>query len=207
VTGYDGYDNYGEYAEAPSYDPAPPVHVGAHAAGGNDIEALIHLAIDIVNQAKPLPMSTSIRISRDELLDVLESALRVLPEEIREARWALRDREELMAAEMRKADQLREQVRAEAARMVDKTEIVRQARIRADQIIVEAEERARKLINEYEDFCDHKLGEMEIFLDRTTRMVQSGRERLRPNIVPPLAPPPGEDGGEGAASFFDQDVH
>ena len=207
MTGYDGYDSAGEfadYANNANYEPAPTVNVGHHAAG-NDIEALIRLAIDIVQQAKPLPMSTSIRISRDEMLDVLESALQVLPEEIREARWALRDREELMAAEMRKADQLREQVRAEAARMVDKTEIVRQARLRAEAIIAESEERARKLINEYEDFCDHKLGEMEIFLERTTRMVQSGRDRLRPNLVPPLANPGGE--GDGGASFFDQDVH
>jgi len=204
MTGYDGYEPVGEYGEYPTYDQAPAVHVGHHAAG-NDIEALIRLAIDIIQQAKPLPMSTSIRISRDEMLDVLESALQVLPEEIREARWALRDREELMAAEMRKADQLREQVRAEAARMVDKTEIVRQARLRAEQIIAESEERARKLINEYEDFCDHKLGEMEIFLERTTRMVQSGRDRLRPNLVPPLAPAAGDT--DGGASFFDQDVH
>jgi hypothetical protein len=205
MTGPEGHESYGEFGEYPAYEqPAATSTVGAHAAG-NDIEALLHLAIDIVQQAKPLPMSTSIRISRDEMLDVLESALRVLPEEIREARWALRDREELMAAEMRKADQLREQVRAEAARMVDKTEIVRQAKVRGEEILAEAEERARKLINEYEDFCDHKLGEMEIFLDRTTRMVKSGRERLRPNLVPPLATPP--ESGDGGASFFDQDVH
>jgi hypothetical protein len=205
MSGYEGYENYGDFGEYPAYEQSAATStVGAHAAG-NDIEALLHLAIDIIQQAKPLPMSTSIRISRDEMLDVLESALRVLPEEIREARWALRDREELMAAEMRKADQLREQVRAEAARMVDKTEIVRAAKVRAEEILAEAEERARKLINEYEDFCDHKLGEMEIFLDRTTRMVKSGRERLRPNLVPPLAAPP--DGGDGGASFFDQDAH
>jgi hypothetical protein len=202
VTGYDGYESYAEYGEFPAYEQGAQPSVGAHTAG-HDIEALIQLALDIVQQAKPLPMSTSIRINRDEILDVLESALRALPEEIREARWALRDREELMAAEMRKADQLRDQVRAEAARMVDKTEIVRQANVRAAAIVADADERARKLINEYEDFCDHKLGEMEIFLDRTMRMVQSGRERLRPNLVPPLAAPVDGDGG---ASFFDQDA-
>jgi len=43
-----------------------------------------------------------------------------------------------MAAEVQKAEQLMNQVRAEAARMVDKTEIVRQSRLKAEQIIADA---------------------------------------------------------------------
>jgi hypothetical protein len=201
------YDDYGQG------DPGPPA-VGAHV--NNDLEALLQLAIEIVQQAKGMPLSASVLVSREELLDVLETALHNLPEEVREARWALRDREELMAAEIRKAEQLMDRVRAEAARMVDKTEIVRHARVAADRIVAEAQERARTLINEAEDFCDQKLGGMEIVLDRLTKTVKSGRERLRPSVgaapalTPPAAPAPRpvEDSYEtGGESFFDQDAN
>jgi hypothetical protein len=186
----------------------------------NDIESLLHLAIEIVNQAKTMPLSASILLSRDEMLDILERALAVLPEEVREARWALRDRDELMAAEMRKAEQLMDRVRVEAARMVDKTEIVRQARVSAEHIVSDAQERARTLINEAEDFCDQKLAGMAIVLDRLTRTVDTGRERLRPTMSVAPAPAPSalypvDAGGEqfendnvesDESSFFDQDA-
>ena len=199
MTGYDGYDDSNS-------GPAP---VGHHVA--NDLEALLRLAIEIVQQAKSMPLSASVLVSRDELLDVLETAVHNMPEEIREARWALRDREELMAAEIRKAEQLMDRVRAEAARMVDKTEIVRNARVGAERIVADAEERARSLINEAEDFCDQKLGGMEIVLDRLTKTVKSGRERLRPTVSAAAIEARGEPGldeglGEtGEGSFFNQD--
>jgi cell division septum initiation protein DivIVA len=183
MTGYDGYDNFDGYDEAPVGQLR---QVGAHAS--HDIETWLRMAIDMVQQAKSMPLSASVLVSREELLDILETAIHQMPEEIREARWALRDREELMAAEIRKAEQLMDRVRAEAARMVDKTEIVRHARVAADKIISDAEERARTLINEAEDFCDQKLGGMEIVLDRLTKTVKSGRERLRPSAAVPLAP-------------------
>lgn len=172
--------------------------IGAH--GARDIESLLSLAVDLVNQAKSMPLSASVLVSREELLEILETARQNIPEEVREARWALRDREELMAGEIRKAEQLMDQVRAEAARMVDKTEIVRNARVAADRIIAEAEERARTLVNEAEDFCDQKLGGMEIVLDRLAKTVKSGRERLRPSVA--AVETARESGGE---SFFDQD--
>ncbi len=118
-------------------------------------------------------------------MGLLEQALHSLPDEIREARWALRDREELMAAEVQKAQQLMDQVRAEAARMVDKTEIVRQSRLKA-----EADHRRRprpgaaQMINQSEDFIDGKLGGFEIVLERLLKTAHSGRERLSAQGLP-----------------------
>jgi hypothetical protein len=190
MTGYDGYDNFDTFDEVPFSSVAP---IGAHAS--RDLESWLRMAIELVQQAKSMPLSASVLVSRDELLDILETAIHQIPEEIREARWALRDREELMVAEIRKAEQLMDRVRAEAARMVDKTEIVRNARVAGDKIIGDAEERARTLINEAEDFCDQKLGGMEIVLDRLAKTVKSGRERLRPSVsnfvpTPDVAPAP-----------------
>ena len=134
MTSFDGYDNPEEFIE-PS---------GRHAR--RDIESDLRELIELVSNAKQMPLSNSALVPREDVLGLLEQALRSLPEEIREARWALRDREELMAAETQKAQQLMDQVRAEAARMVDKTEIVRQSRLRAEQIIAEAQAQVAELL-------------------------------------------------------------
>jgi hypothetical protein len=77
-----------------------------------------------------------------------------------------------------------DQVRAEAARMVDKTEIVRQSRLVSQQIIAEAHTQARQMINQSEDFIDGKLASFEIVLERLLKTARSGRERLSAQGLP-----------------------
>ncbi len=205
---YDPYTEEVPFAE--DFRPRP----------ARDLETELREVIELIATAKQMPLSNSALIPRDEVLGRLEDALRVLPEEVREARWALRDREELMSAEMAKAQQLMDQVRAEAARMVDRTEIVRQSRLKADQIVADARAEARQLINQAEDFIDAKLGGFEIVLERLMKTAHSGRERLSAQVAPasvtgaeappddflaPAPEPPAPSGG-GDDSFFDQDA-
>lgn len=213
MTSFDGYDNE-------EFDDGGARHVR------RDIEADLRDLMELVANAKQMPLSNSTLVSRDEIMGLLEQALRSLPEEIREARWALRDREELMSAEVQKAQQLMDQVRAEAARMVDKTEIVRQSRLKAEQIVADAHTQARQMINQSEDFIDGKLGGFEIVLERLLKTARSGRERLsaqglptsmineeKPSDdflspAPPAAPAPLQQQAEDdvpESPFFDQD--
>jgi hypothetical protein len=209
MTVFDGYENPDEFGETS----------GRHSR--RDIETDLQELIELILGAKQMPLSNSALIPRDDVLGLLEQALHSLPEEIREARWALRDREELMAAEVQKAQQLMDQVRAEAARMVDKTEIVRQSRLTAQQIIAEAHTQARQMINQSEDFIDGKLGNFEIVLERLLKTARSGRERLstqglptslieeEPPIVHSASAPSEyeETPTFSETSFFDQDAY
>ncbi len=184
-----------------------------HAAHELDAEALVHQVMDIVNAAKAMPLSASVLVSREEVLDLLSAILERLPDELREARWLLREREEFLADRAREAEGLMEEVRVQAERMVSRSEVVRQANLVAQRILDDANEEARRLRHEAEDYCDQKLAGMEIVLERIMRTVQSGREKLQ--AVTPAAPVPpgplpngGASGEEGAADdgFFDQDL-
>ncbi len=168
-------------------------------------EALVRRAIDVVSGAKAMPLSASVLVSREELLDVLQAALDRLPDELRQARWLLREKEEFLADRAREAEALMADVRAQAEHMVSRSEMVRQANLVAQRILDDANEEARRLRHEAEDYCDQKLAGMEIVLDRITRTVRAGREKLQATVsaAPPVqaASPEGEEPG-----FFDQDL-
>ncbi len=91
---------------------------------------------------------------------------------------------------------LLEDVRAQAERMVQRTEIVRQANQVAQRILDDAREEARRLRHEAEDYCDQKLASFEIVLDRTIKTVQAGREKLQ--VTPPPLPEDSDAPGVGA---------
>lgn len=178
-----------------------------------DSETLLRRVIEIVNNAKPMPLSTTVRVEKDEVRELLEDALNRLPEELKRARWMMKEREEFLAKAQRDADEILEAARVRAERMVQRTDIVREANQLARRTVEEAKDDARRLRNEADDYCDQKLAAFEIVLERTTKTVQAGREKLRA-----AAPQQrdgelgfGPDGGALGASegmddaFFDQD--
>lgn len=180
------------------------------AAPRGGAEGLIQRSIDVVGSAKAMPLSASVLVSREELVDLLTAALEQLPDELRQARWLLREREEFMADRTREADALMEEVRVQAERMVSRTEIVRQANQVAQRILDDANEESRRMRHEAEDYCDQKLAGMEIVLERIMRTVQAGREKLQataPPIADPTAAAPAEAADPGDTDgFFDQDL-
>jgi F0F1-type ATP synthase membrane subunit b/b' len=148
-------------------------------AGEHESVALIRRAIELIVGAKPLPLSTSVRIEPDEVCELLEDALERLPEELRQARWLLKEREEFLEKTQRDGDQIVEEARARAEAMVSRQAIVRQAKTTAEQLRDHAEEDARRKKHEAEDWCDQHLARFEIVLERTAKTVAAGREKLR----------------------------
>jgi vacuolar-type H+-ATPase subunit H len=191
------------FVEDPFAEPPPAVEA--------DAQGLLRQAVDMVSTARAMPLSASVLVARDEVLELLQTALDRFPDELRQARWLLRERDEFLATRQREADNLLEEVRAQAERMVQRTEIVRQANHVAQRILDDAREEARRLRHEAEDFCDQKLASFEIVLDRTLKTVQAGREKLQatPPPLPDDTGAPGasdeSDGAEGELGFFDQD--
>ncbi len=167
---------------------------GRAGTGAESVEDLLRQAAELVATARRAPLSSSVLVPREELLEVIQRALDCLPDELRQARWLLRERQEFMEQRQREADALLDQVRAQAERMVQRTEIARQADLMAKRLVAEAREEARRLRHETEDFCDQRLAKFEIVLDRTMRTVRAGRERLA------SAQEPRDAGGAGPAA-------
>ena len=156
------------YANTNDYDDIDDEYPDPGAPGGyvGDAETLLRRAIDIVATAPTMPLSSSPRIDRDEIIELLEESLHRLPDELRQARWMLKERQEFVAKTRREADELLEAARVRAERMVQRTEVVRAAEQRARQVMETAEADSRRLKHETEDFLDQRLGSFEILLDK-----------------------------------------
>lgn len=158
-----------------------------------DLAARIHELEQLVAQARGVPLSSSVMINRDEVLELIKGMQEALPEEIKQARWVVKDREELLAKARREAEEIVERGREEQARLVGEQEVVRESRREGERIVEEAREQARQMRMEAEDYVDAKLASFEITLNqarehlerigeqvgRTIEQVERGRQRLR----------------------------
>jgi hypothetical protein len=182
------------------FDASSPYHAA-------EAEALLARVIEIVENARPMPLSASSMINKEEVLDLLDEAIARLPDELRAARWLLKERDEFLAKVRREGDEILEQARSQAERMVQRTEVVKAAEQRARQIVEAAEAEARRMRHETEDFCDQKLASFEIVLERTIKMVGAGRAKLQ--AMPLLRDeglPEDDEEDDELLDLFDQDI-
>ena len=59
----------------------------------HDVELLLQRLRDMIDNAPNVALSSTPRISREETLDLLDEALDRFPEELRAARWLLKERD------------------------------------------------------------------------------------------------------------------
>ena len=143
------FDDYDDELIDDTFEQPAPVQ-----ARLGESEMILRQTIDIIVQAPSVPLSSSPRVNRDEIVELLQDALDRLPEEIRQARWMLKERQEFLDKTKREADEILGAARQQAERMVQRTEVVRAAEARARQVIDAADEETRRLKHEPEDFLD-----------------------------------------------------
>jgi len=159
---------------------------------------------DLVENARTMPMSASVLVNREDVLELVDEILAALPDELRHARWLLKERDDFLLQARREADEILASARNQVERMVERTEITREARRVAQRTIDDAQAQARRLRLECEDYIDQKLAEFEVVLDRTLQAVQQGRQRLQ--VTYAVAEEDDEDQyAAESAAFFDQD--
>jgi cell division septum initiation protein DivIVA len=183
----------------------------AQRTPGGDVEALLRRAHELVELARPAALSTQVKVDRDDLLDLLDQAIERLPDEVRAARWLMKDRDEFLARTQREADDILAAARGQAERMVQRSEVMKSAEAQSRRIVEAARAEAGRLRNECDDFCDQRLAQFETVLERTMGVVAAGRVKLRGPI------PDGDEHGEADEGdhesdddpdgpvFFDQD--
>lgn len=130
-------------------------------------------------EARPMPLSASVLVSREVLTQLVAEIRELLPEEIRQARWVLRERESLLEEADQTAQRLIADARQECLRLTGETEVMRTAEREARRVEREAGEQARSMRLEAEDYIDGQLARFELILSKTLKTVTTGRDRLR----------------------------
>jgi vacuolar-type H+-ATPase subunit H len=144
-----------------------------------DLDTALNSLDHMLAEARPMPLSASVMVNKEDLERVGQAIRAALPEEIRQARWVLKERDELLAQAQRDAEQILVDAHLERDRVLGETEIVREAHREAQRIIDRSSEEGRKIRHEAEDYVDGKLGDFEVVLQKTLATVTRGRDRLR----------------------------
>ena len=144
-----------------------------------DVLVLIDKLDDLVHNAKLVPMTGQVRVDKDEIYDILDQMRATIPEEIKQARWIVKERQEMLAEAKREAERIVAEAKDKQAQLVSQEEVVKQAERQADEIIEDARAREREIRLGAEDYADDILNTLEVNLTKFIAAVQRGRDRLQ----------------------------
>jgi hypothetical protein len=170
-------------------DTSDPVELSAGQPEVDDILDIVDDLIVHLHEAKTMPLSSNALVDREVFLTRLETLRASLPDELRAARWMVREREAFISRTNEKSREIVDNARTEADALVAESNIVAEAVEEANILVRRAEGESRRLRLEAEDEIERKLQKMEHLLTELTAQVQNSRAefhqaRPRPPEVP-----------------------
>ena len=149
---------------------------------------IVEQLIAEVEEARPVPLSNNVRINRDEFVERLRGLQEALPEELRAARWMVREREKYVARTNERAREMLSKAKSRSEEMVADSHIVAEAVEEANRLVRNAEKEAERIRLEAEDYAERHLAEAETVLGELLRYVREARAELhqtRPAVPEP----------------------
>jgi len=134
---------------------------------------------ELIESSSKIPMTRKVLIDEDKVLDLLDHIRTTLPEEIRQAKWIIQERDKVLNDSQKEAMRIMEDAQKQVEKQADDSEIVRQAKKVAEEIVHRAESVAREIKEGARGYADDILANLEDNLGTILRQIEQGRTELR----------------------------
>ena len=141
-----------------------------------DVLVLIDELVDVVHNARPVPLTDQVRVEKQAIADMLDQMRAAIPEEIEQARRIADECQETVMEAQREAERIVKE--AHQDRLISVHEITNQAKRAAEDLIEDARDREREIRSGAEDYVDEILTTLEVNFLKLIEVVQHGREQL-----------------------------
>jgi uncharacterized protein involved in exopolysaccharide biosynthesis len=143
-----------------------------------DVHAKLDELTALVENARAMPMSASCVVNRAEVLAHLDEIRGLLPDELAKAERVIADKNSVVAEGEAEAARIIEAAKSERARLIARSEVMREATREAEQTIAAAKADADRMRVEIDDYVDGKLANFEVVLHKTLQAVEKGRAKI-----------------------------
>lgn len=134
---------------------------------------------ELIESSFKVPMTRKVMVDEELILDMMDRIRTTLPEEIRQAKWIIQEREKVITDTKKEAGKLIEDAQRQMERQVDENEITRMARMKADEIIEKAESIAQEIKQGAREYADGILSDLQSRIEVIIEEVQGGRMELQ----------------------------
>lgn len=147
-----------------------------------DIMALIDRIEELVESGRAVPFSSNKMVDPDKIFEIVDEIRAQFPDELKQARWIVKERQEMLEEAEKEANRVLEEARDRAQAIASEQEVVKLAEQQAAAILDDARTKEREIRLGAEDYADEMLANLEVNLGKLLTAVQRGRDRLQGKV-------------------------
>ena len=145
-----------------------------------NVEELLELMEETLEEGTPVPFSPSKRIvDVDRMRDIIDEVRNNLPDEIRDSKKIVADREQIIKGARAESENIIKQAEERARGLVSDQEITKRAQQRAVEILTAAQQQAKEISRSATTYCETILKNSEEVLARSVSDIKNTRMNLR----------------------------
>lgn len=155
------------------------------------VEELITMLYEMVQDARSVPLSSEkCVLERDKVLDLLDEVTAQLPNELKQARSVVENRQEILNNARNEAESFRKQAEDKAKQMLAKEEIFLVAKRRANDMIMASEAKAKELRKVSNEYVEESLRKTEEVIAQTLIELRQSRAKFKASSSTQSSPVP-----------------
>lgn len=144
------------------------------------IEDLLDELYDILDKGWTMPLSGGkVFVDGEDIKQLLEEIRDVIPDEIREARSIVEERDQIISQAQHEADTIIRVADEKAKAMVNQDEIVRQAQAKANDLIMQGQNKFREMRKASNDYVDDIMRRTDEALAETLAELRKTRQNIK----------------------------
>lgn len=145
-----------------------------------NVEELLDMLEETLEEGTAVPFAAAKRVvDVDRCRDIVDEVRNNLPDELRDSKKIVADREQIIKNAQQEADNVIKQAEERARGMVSDQEITRRAQKAAVEIVTAAQNQAKELNRASTAYCESILKNSEEVLARSVADIKSTRMNLR----------------------------
>lgn len=150
-----------------------------------NVEQLFELMEETLEEGTAMPFVAAKRmVDVDRMRDIIDEIRNNLPDEIRDSKKIVADRDQIIADAQREADNIIKKAEERARNLVSDQEVVKRAKKYATELVTAGKAQSDELRRSATAYCEEVLKKSEEALNRSIAGIKSTRMNLRNAAAP-----------------------
>lgn len=153
---------------------------GNHAHTGQpvDLLQLIERLEELVNTGMRVPLSNRVMVEEEEFLAALDQLRLALPQEMKQARRVVQERNKIIADAQAEADKILTVAKERAEYLMNQQGLINEAKSRSEEILRQAKDSAKESMAQVDVYALQILTELETLLEQDLQRIQHAKSAV-----------------------------
>ncbi len=134
---------------------------------------------EIIESGSPVPFSNKIMLDKEDIFEIIREIRLRLPDEIKQANWIKEEKQRILAEAQKEADTIVDEAATHLEELIEKDEITRNAKERAEEILTTTQNNAKDIRLGAMEYADNILMNTQENLKVLIETLDENRQELR----------------------------